>query len=108
MSIDKQTLNEVLSKLIEAYKPLKIILFGSYAWGTPSTDSDIDLIIITEDIKEKHSKRPLLAYKILREFKISKDIIVYTEKEFLELSNHESSLCFKAKNYGRILYDKVA
>ncbi len=29
--------------------PEKIILFGSYAWGEPSADSDIDLYIVTRD-----------------------------------------------------------
>ena len=38
----------ILEKLITEYSPEKVILFGSYAWGDPGPDSDIDLLIIKE------------------------------------------------------------
>jgi predicted nucleotidyltransferase len=41
-------IKRVLQKLIAEYSPQKIILFGSYAWGDPEPDSDIDLLIIKE------------------------------------------------------------
>jgi uncharacterized protein len=44
---------EVLKhEIVERLKPLdpdKIILFGSYAYGTPNEDSDIDLYVVTKD-----------------------------------------------------------
>ncbi len=42
----KTILVEIVEKLKNEYKPLKIILFGSYAYGTPGKDSDIDLLIL--------------------------------------------------------------
>ncbi|RKZ30179.1 nucleotidyltransferase domain-containing protein, partial [bacterium] len=36
-------INRMVEKLVAEYKPEKIILFGSYAWGNPDRDSDIDL-----------------------------------------------------------------
>ncbi len=39
-------LNKIVGQLIEAYRPEKIILFGSYAYGEPDADSDLDLLII--------------------------------------------------------------
>lgn len=41
-------IKRVLQKLITEYSPERIILFGSYAWGDPGPDSDIDLLIIKE------------------------------------------------------------
>ena len=44
--------DELFAKIVKALKPLnpvKIIVFGSYAYGTPNTDSDIDLYIVTND-----------------------------------------------------------
>ncbi len=43
---------EIKNQIIEALKPLdpeKVILFGSYAYGEPTADSDIDLYIVTKD-----------------------------------------------------------
>ena len=44
--------NELKDQISEALKPLhpdKVILFGSYAWGQPTKDSDIDLYVVTQD-----------------------------------------------------------
>ena len=39
-------IKEITSILVEKYQPDNIILFGSYAYGTPTDDSDVDLLII--------------------------------------------------------------
>jgi len=44
---------EVVEKIKNEYKPEKIILFGSYAYGNPTEDSDIDLFIIKETGKRR-------------------------------------------------------
>jgi predicted nucleotidyltransferase len=47
-----QLSNELRTQISEALKPLrpdKVILFGSYAWGQPTIDSDIDLYVVTQD-----------------------------------------------------------
>lgn len=46
--------NPLVRKLVARYKPVKVILFGSYAYGQPRADSDIDLLII------KRTKRRLI------------------------------------------------
>ncbi len=44
----EQTLNEIVRRLVADYQPEKIILFGSYAYGEPHGDSDLDMLIIKE------------------------------------------------------------
>jgi len=44
--------DELRNQISDALKPLhpeKVILFGSYAWGQPTEDSDIDLYVVTQD-----------------------------------------------------------
>ncbi|MBW1973741.1 MAG: nucleotidyltransferase domain-containing protein, partial [Deltaproteobacteria bacterium] len=43
----------IVEDIAKKYKPLKIILFGSYAYGEPKEDSDIDLLILKKLIKER-------------------------------------------------------
>src|SRR3990172_11791072 len=38
----------IVKQIAEGYQPLKVILFGSHAWGQPTEDSDIDLLIVKE------------------------------------------------------------
>jgi predicted nucleotidyltransferase len=44
----RKILVDVVSRLSKDYEPEQMILFGSYAYGEPTTDSDIDLLIIKE------------------------------------------------------------
>lgn len=49
-------IEEIVRRLVAEYAPRKIILFGSYAYGTPDEDSDIDLLII-KATKERFPER---------------------------------------------------
>ena len=44
----RDTIQKILEKLVTGYAPQKVILYGSYAYGKPDRDSDIDLLIIKE------------------------------------------------------------
>jgi len=44
----REVIEGIVAKIVAEYKPQKIILFGSYAYGMPQFDSDIDLLIIKE------------------------------------------------------------
>jgi uncharacterized protein len=60
---------------IEKYEPEKIILFGSYAYGNPSENSDIDLFVIKENNKNLRDLK----------FKIKRDLLDYICNENVEL-----------------------
>lgn len=47
MTADKE-IERILRRIVQEYHPLKVILFGSYAYGTPHEDSDIDMLVIKE------------------------------------------------------------
>lgn len=44
----RKVIQDIVRKLVAEYAPQKVILFGSYARGTPRPDSDIDLLIVKE------------------------------------------------------------
>ena len=44
----EELIQRIVDKLVAEYAPQQVILFGSYAYGTPDRDSDIDLLIIKE------------------------------------------------------------
>jgi len=46
--IGEDKISEIVNKIAFGYNPEKIILFGSYAAGNPSEDSDLDLFVIKE------------------------------------------------------------
>lgn len=46
--IREQEIERIVKRIAEGYQPLKVILFWSHAWGQPTEDSDIDLLIVKE------------------------------------------------------------
>jgi predicted nucleotidyltransferase len=44
----RDVIQRIVEKLVSGYAPQRVILFGSYAYGDPTPDSDIDLLIIKE------------------------------------------------------------
>lgn len=105
--INKEMLEEVKNRLIRTYDPVSIYLFGSYAWGSPTEDSDLDLLIVVEKSKEKPYERPVIGHRALRGLGISKDIIVYTKKEFDSKTGDVTTLGYKVKKNGKVLYARV-
>ena len=101
-----KTLPQAIKRLASALKPEKIILFGSYAYGSPTPDSDVDLLIIKDgDKKENYITASLLLYP--REFPV--DIIVKTPKEVIEAlkgGKDNSFFIREIVNKGTILYDR--
>jgi predicted nucleotidyltransferase len=105
--ISKETIEEVKNRLVATYNPVTIYLFGSYAWGSPSQDSDLDLLIVVDQSTEKSYTRPIAGHKALRNLDISKDIIIYTQDEFNRKSNDITTLSYKIKQEGKVLYARA-
>ena len=83
----KLELKNLAAKIKKITPASKIYLFGSYAYGTPTDDSDIDLCILTDENRRK--------LEILREIRsnigdinYSLDILVYNTDEFNERVNN--------------------
>ena len=100
-------INEVKKRLVSAYQPLEIYLFGSYAWGTPTAESDLDLLVIIEESQEKSYQRPIKGYRALFDIDTPNDIIVYTKTEFEEKSSLVSTLAYKVKLRGQKIYARA-
>ena len=90
----------IKTRLNSAYNPLSLYIFGSYAWGTPTKDSDLDLVIVVESSNQKPYKRAIKGIRALRGLGIAKDILVYTKEEFKALSQDVSSLLYKVEREG--------
>jgi predicted nucleotidyltransferase len=44
----RRDITDVVAQIAERFRPQQVILFGSYAYGTPTPDSDVDLLVVTE------------------------------------------------------------
>ena len=82
MDKNQPIIQDILAKIVAGYDPQKIILFGSYAYGEPDEDSDIDLLII-KDTDEPPIKRWMTVKRLVRDRsrRTSVSPLVYTAQE---------------------------
>ena len=103
--IEANKITDIVNRIAFGFNPEKIILFGSYAAGNPSNDSDIDLLIIKDTDLPKH-KRSFDIQKSLRGSMIPMDILVYTQKEFEIEQLNKYSFISSAIKTSKILYER--
>lgn len=103
-TIPQELLQEVTRRLVAEFEPEQVILFGSHAWGAPTEDSDVDLLVITADSKERPAQRATRAYRSLRGLMVPTDITVKTRAEIDRYRHVRASLENEALERGRVLY----
>jgi predicted nucleotidyltransferase len=111
-------LNTVLDDLVFSLKssdPYKIILFGSYARGNPSENSDLDLMVILDNdhvsktYKERLEKRVFIRNLVLEiNRKVPLDILVYSKEELNLIKNHGIFFIDEIERTGKVIYEKAS
>lgn len=109
MTVTKKTINRVVDYIKEKGNPEKIYLFGSYAKGSATADSDLDFFIIENSTLPKH-KRTANLYALDKTKKIGAnigiDFIIYTPSEFEKHKDDINSIAGEVNKTGKLLYDK--
>ncbi|MBI1926964.1 nucleotidyltransferase domain-containing protein [Candidatus Poribacteria bacterium] len=103
--INQKTIDEIRDIIVETYQPEKIILFGSYANGNPTEDSDLDLLVIKDSNLPRY-KRGLKVRLALSRFHFAKDILFYTPEEINRWTNVPCSFVGTAMNQGETIYER--
>lgn len=101
--ITEELIQEIKNRIVSEVHPEKIVLFGSYVYGTPTKDSDLDLLVILPT-KEPMHKRVLRIRKLLRDIRIPKDIIVYTPQEVEKWKNVSNAFITSILKKGKVIY----
>lgn len=105
--ISKDMIEVVKNRLIATYNPRAIYLFGSYAWGMPDEESDLDILIVVDKFTDTRYKMLVDGHMALFRLNISKDLLLYNEEEFEKFSQDTLSFCYKIKQKGIKIYAKA-
>jgi len=98
-----QALPEVTRRIARALKPDKIILFGSYAYGVPSPDSDVDLLIVMKT-RLSAKERYLAVSRLIDPRPFPMDILVKTPREVDRALRTGDFFMQEIVSRGRVLY----
>jgi len=99
----EEKIPEIKEKIIREIDPEKIILFGSYAWGKPTDDSDVDLFIIKKSRDSRLTRQMNLSEKMWGSG-VPMDLLVYTPEEVQKRLDLEDPFIEYILTKGKVLY----
>ncbi len=100
-----KALPAAVRKIVANLRPEKIILFGSYAYGTPTPDSDVDLLVIMRT-RATRKERYLAVSLLLDPRPFPVDIIVKTPAEIRSALSKRHFFIREIVTRGRVLYER--
>jgi len=98
-------LQALLQTLIERIQPEKVVLFGSYANGTATPQSDIDLLVILESSARRDRRQEVIS-RALRPRRVPVDILAYTPDEVRRCLETPTSFVRHILTTGKVVYDR--
>jgi len=101
-------IEETKREIVDRLKPLmpeKIILFGSYAYGEPKEDSDLDICVVEKTYKNRWDEKSKIR-KLLSGIRIGKDILVPYLEEYEFYRKEINSVYNDIDLKGEVLWQK--
>ena len=105
MRVTRTEIHAVAQRIGAEFRPEKVILFGSHAYGTPSEDSDVDLLVIMEH----RSSGVAQAIEIVRRVRsrIPVDLVVRTPREMHQRLQWNDYFLKEVVKRGEVLYESA-
>ena len=102
--IDKRNIQAACDDIVREFAPLQVILFGSYAYGTPTETSDVDLLVVVPTARsERHRRIVETAQRNPSNFSI--DLLVRSPEEIAYRLSHNDGFLREITEKGEILYE---
>jgi len=101
--VDMHSIEETTARIVQEFQPERIILFGSYAYGTPTADSDVDLLVILPFESKASCKSLDILTKINPKFAV--DILVRTPEQVQQRLAWNDFFLQEIIEQGKVLYE---
>ena len=103
--IPDDVIHELARRIAEKYKPERIILFGSYAYGNPRPESDVDILVVM-GTKLRESQQALQIRQHLNPL-FGVDILVYTPQKLEQRLSWSDPFLKEILGRGVVLYEST-
>lgn len=102
--INRSRIRAFTDAIAREFRPSKIVLFGSYAYGNPTEDSDVDLLVIMNRTRERGERMSVrIRHAIPRDFPL--DLIVKTPAEISKRLRWRDPFVRELLEKGKVLYE---
>lgn len=100
----QEIIKMTVERIVQQFDPIRIILFGSHARGEARPDSDVDLLVVMQEVADKR-QTTIEIRRALSGLPISKDIVVATPAEIAERGDVIGGVLRPALREGKIVYE---
>jgi predicted nucleotidyltransferase len=103
--VSQQKIEALINRIVKLYKPEKVVLFGSYAYGKPSFDSDVDLLVVLDFAGKNALKSAEILNTTNPDFPV--DLIVRTPEQVQERIELGDFFIKEIFDRGKVLYEST-
>jgi len=103
--VPRELLRAITKRIVENIHPEKIILFGSYAYGEPTLDSDIDLLVIMRN-RKRSIENAMAIDKLFSNRRFGMDILVRKPQELNARLSRGDLFLEEITQRGKVLYER--
>lgn len=103
--ISRRAIHAVARRIAEQFDPDRIILFGSYAYGQPRPESDVDLLVVLETAERPRAKQLEIA-RALSPHPFGMDILVRTPEQLRKRIAMGDYFLREIITKGQVLYER--
>ena len=104
MSVDSHIVT-MTDRIVRAFDPVRVILFGSHARGEAGRDSDVDLLVVLPSVDDKR-RAAVAIRRLLADLPVAKDIVVTTPEEITTRGQLVGTILRPALREGTVVYER--
>jgi uncharacterized protein len=102
--VSKETLDQIVQRILAVCQPERVILFGSAATGRMTPDSDIDLLVVDGEAPDARAQA-LSIQRVLLDLPYPFDVIVMSRERFAETRDVIGGIAWPATHHGKVIYE---
>jgi predicted nucleotidyltransferase len=101
--ITPEQIERTVRSIVDAADPERIVLFGSFARGDATEDSDLDLLVIEREVADRAQEMVRLR-RVLRPLRVPVDVLVFSSDEVAEWGDQPGSALYWSLREGKVVY----
>jgi predicted nucleotidyltransferase len=103
--VEARVISAMAEQIAREFNPERVVLFGSHARGESGPGSDVDLLVVLDQVSDKRQAAVAIR-RSLAKFGVAKDIIVTTREEIARRGDLVGTVLRPALREGRVLYER--
>ena len=104
-AVTSEKVQMAIQRIVEVASARKVIVFGSFAKGATTTNSDFDVLVITEHDVSSARKESVRIRRLLRGISMPMDIIVLPEAKWIQVRDCPGTIYKEILRTGKVVYE---